>query len=237
MKVLEKRSRKLKATRWLCLFGLLATASQSFTCTPQYLHDSQFDHHFKNAVKTFAADVDWRSMKAMCWQESRFKPLAVSPVGAMGFCQVMPNTWKFITKKARMNGAKITDTRANIYAGVAYFSWIWNQWSAKRSQWQKTEVSLASYNAGLGHILKAQKLCGNAPYWEDIKLCMSRVTGPHNSKETIDYVERITDWRSAIIDCQNNVDQSSIDFDVSELVLKYYTFYNRLESWLYQSRT
>lgn len=136
-----------------------------------------------------------------------------------------------------MYGAKITDTEANVYAGVAYFGWIWNQWKVKRTQWQRSEVSLASYNAGIGHVLKAQKLCGNVPYWEDIKPCMVMVTGPDHSKETLDYVRKIEGWRSTIITCQNQHDQSSIDFDVGQLVLEYYSVYERLAGWIYKSRT
>ena len=50
--------------------------------------------------------------------------------------------------------------------------------------------ALASYNAGLGNILKAQKLSGNQRKWNDIKKYLSNITG-RNSLETINYVASI----------------------------------------------
>ena len=68
-------------------------------------------------------------------------------------------------------------------------------WSAKRTVEQRMELSQASYNAGAGNILKAQRKAVKegdcfANLWDCIKQFLRLVTGLH-SKETIDYVARI----------------------------------------------
>lgn len=51
-------------------------------------------------------------------------------------------------------------------------------------------ISMASYNAGAGHLIKAQRICGGGNLYKQIIPCLPQVTGRH-SKETIDYVEQI----------------------------------------------
>ena len=55
---------------------------------------------------------------------------------------------------------------------------------------------MASYNAGLGHILKAQKLSGDKPAYADIIRYLQDITGPKNSKETKEYVRKILGYWS-----------------------------------------
>ena len=56
------------------------------------------------------------------------------------------------------------------------------------------ELGLAGYNSGLGNVLKAQALCGGTRLWDDVKACLSKVTGRH-ATETINYVDR---WRRIV---------------------------------------
>ena len=56
------------------------------------------------------------------------------------------------------------------------------------------KLALASYNAGIGHVLKAQSLCDMARLYDEIvPPCLPRVTGTKNSKETIGYTTNIVD--------------------------------------------
>ena len=59
-------------------------------------------------------DVDWLLMGAQGYQESQLNQNAKSPVGAIGVMQVMPTTGK------EMNVGDITETEANIHAGIKY---------------------------------------------------------------------------------------------------------------------
>jgi len=87
---------------------------------------------------------------------------------------------------------KRTDAKASIHAGAYYMAELRAGWTAERTEQQRMELTQASYNAGFGNILKAQRLCKNELVWKDISPCLILVT-KHHSRETIGYVERI--WR------------------------------------------
>jgi hypothetical protein len=68
-------------------------------------------------------------------------------------------------------------------------------WTSPRPQIERWRLGLASYNAGMGHILAAQRFCGGARDWQDIETCLPDVTG-HHSIETRGYVTSIErHWR------------------------------------------
>lgn len=223
-------------TGWLLLSICLSANSQSFSCTPPSLQDFKYDLYFKLAVNKFMAGHDWRVVKAMCYQESKYDRMAVSYVGAMGVCQLMPETFKWVVKRIGMTGADAFEAKANIYAGVAYLSWIHKQWSPKRTQWQRFELTFASYNAGMGNILKAQESCNNSMVWKVIKSCLHGVTGERNSEETIDYVRKITRWYGELKVCQSNDIQGYNLYSIIEFIGKLHNVYNSVASWLQQSQ-
>jgi membrane-bound lytic murein transglycosylase F len=132
--------------------------------------------------------------KAQLYQESRLDPDAVSPVGAAGLAQFMPATWSMMVKEMHLGVRASPHTaRFAIPAGAAYMANLRRQWSAPRPQGDRHALAAASYNAGLGHLLNAQKLCGGKNRYLDIIRCLPRVTGKH-SEETIQYVKRIWHW-------------------------------------------
>lgn len=135
--------------------------------------------------------VDWRLLKAQCYQESLLDPLAVSHVGASGLCQFMPGTWKDVSRRLVFGAnTSIFDSKLSIEAASYYMGSLRRQWSSKRPDTDRHYLAMASYNAGLGHLLKAQKRCGGAVLYDDIIDCLPLITGRH-SQETITYVARI----------------------------------------------
>jgi len=159
---------------------------------------TEYDREFKDAAKSLPFGIDWRYLKAQCFQESRLNPLAVSPVGAMGLCQFMPATAREM--QARHQGLKdFWLPEVSIRAAGLYMGQLNKFWSSPRSQADRYKLALASYNAGAGNLLKAQKLSGNMSGYDDIIKHLPNVTG-HHSKETIDYVKKITEvWYVQII--------------------------------------
>ena len=160
---------------------------------------SKYDKQIADAVNLYWADFEKpRWWKAQIFQESRFKSTAVSSVGAMGLAQFMPGTWKQISKE--MNYPVYANAfipKYSIYAGAYYMRKLRNSWSWNRPQIEKHYLALASYNGGIGNVLKSQRLCENALLWKDIKVCLPQVTG-HHSVETITYIERIKRWVSLL---------------------------------------
>lgn len=76
-------------------------------------------------------------------KESRFKRMAVSPVGASGYMQLMPGT------AVRFGVRDIFDARQNITGGVKYLRFLMGLFGEDR-----LDLVLAGYNAGEGNVLK-----------------------------------------------------------------------------------
>ena len=108
----------------------------------------------------------------------------------MGLCQFMPGTWSDMQRRY----PELTDPWLpiqSIRAAAIYMRDLNRQWSSPRPQADRYMLALASYNAGLGHILNAQRRCDMAVlYAEVVPPCLPGVTG-HHSAETIGYVELI----------------------------------------------
>ena len=88
--------------------------------------------------------------QAVAWEESRFHQNIVSPKGALGVMQLMPDT-------ARSLGVDANDVRANIDGGVAYLSHMLQLFEGDLPR------ALAAYNAGPGAV---QRYGGVPPYAE-----------------------------------------------------------------------
>jgi len=158
-----------------------------------------YDTQIKKATEQYLPGVDWRLLKAQYFQESRLKTDAVSPVGATGIAQFMPGTWADVSKHLGYEKLNPRMAQPAILAGAYYMSKMRQTWRAPRAEADKHSLALASYNAGAGHLIKAQKLCGGANAYADIARCLPRVTGRH-SRETITYVKRIwTYWTQMVV--------------------------------------
>ena len=174
----------LKCT--ILLLGLSGSVSWSGS-----LYPDKWDGDFKDATLIFLPPgTEWQLLKAQCYQESRLKPLARSPVGAYGLCQFMPGTAKDVGKKLNVTPDQFWLPEVSIRAAGYYMGGLNRSWKVQRPMTDRQKLSQASYNAGIGHLLSAQKLCGNRRLYGEIIVCLPSVTG-HNSRETIDYVEKI----------------------------------------------
>jgi len=150
---------------------------------------NKYDFQIYKAARTYLPNTDWRLYKAQLIQESALKPKAISHAGAKGLAQFMPGTWRDIQNQLNINGSPY-DPHLAISGGAFYMSRLKSQWSWKRPEVDKHNLALASYNAGLGHLLNAQKRCDMASLYVEIIQCLPDITGRH-STETIGYVINI----------------------------------------------
>lgn len=158
----------------------------------------KYDFLFAGYTEKYMPGVDPDLLKAQCWQESRFKEKAVSPVGAAGLCQFMPGTFRDVSKTLRFpNGATAFDPALSIQSAAFYMGNLRRSWASPRPEVDRYNLALASYNAGLGHLLKAQRLSGGSNLYRDIIVKLPLVTGD-NSKETREYVIRIRGFYSTL---------------------------------------
>jgi len=132
--------------------------------------------------------------KAQLYQESQLNPNAKSGVGAAGLAQFMPGTWRQITKAMNLGDVSRYEAVPSIEAGAYYMGKLRLQWSAPRPMMDRHDLAAASYNAGLGSLLKAQRRCGGPSAYKDIVSCLPCITGKQNAAQTTTYVDRIHRW-------------------------------------------
>jgi len=109
---------------------------------------------YDGLVRRFAGQYgfDWRLLVAQMFTESRFDPRARSWVGARGLMQVMPRTGR------ELGFRDLEDPRSGIHAGVKYMSWLEQRFEPGLDRETRLWMSLAAYNAGLGHVQDARLL-------------------------------------------------------------------------------
>lgn len=156
-------------------------------------YSAKYDAEIQSAVKRWIpAYPTWLRAKAQLIQESGLRPDVCSAVGACGLGQFMPGTWSDVGKA--LGGSTAADLRFNPSLSIERYAYyqgrLYNQWRANRPTEDRVSLAEASYNAGIGWILKAQQLCNNAALWADVMRCLPQVTG-HNAEETINYSIRI----------------------------------------------
>ncbi len=86
--------------------------------------------------------IDPALVHAVILAESRFNPGAVSPRGASGLMQLMPDTAE------RYKVADVFDPKQNIRAGAQYLSYLLKLFN------NDIELAIAAYNAGEGAVIK-----------------------------------------------------------------------------------
>ena len=152
-------------------------------------HNTMYDIMFQNFfLLFFGPGMDWKWMKAQAIAESALNPQAVSPVGAMGIMQIMPPTWEEIREALNLDDEPFIP-HLNIKAGIYYNKRLYRVWKAETGI-ERLRFTFASYNAGLGNIIKAQRLADQSDIWASLALVLPRVTGRH-AVETVNYIKRI----------------------------------------------
>ena len=103
-------------------------------------YSTKYDHLISLAAEKYDLDPD--IIKAIIKVESDFYSQAVSPKGAMGLMQLMPQT------ATRMGVRNAYNTRDNIMGGSKYFRLLLDLFSENRT------LALAGYNAGENAVIK-----------------------------------------------------------------------------------
>ena len=111
------------------------------------------DSSWRRVAGTYAEDIERAArvhsvdpvlLTAVVRTESNFDPMAVSPKGAQGLMQLMPQTAE------RFGVANVFDVSDNVDAGARYLSWLLDRLDGQ------TELALAGYNAGEGAVDRHQ---------------------------------------------------------------------------------
>jgi membrane-bound lytic murein transglycosylase F len=178
---------------------------------------SHQEHSVKGNISPYDAQVqkyadeygfDWALIVAQMYQESRFDPKAESWAGAQGLMQILPTTGELFGVQ------DLYSVDTSIHTGVRYLAWLQQRFESELTVQDRMWFTLASYNAGLGHVRDARSLARkmgwNPDRWfnnvDRAMLLLSRRSfyqlatyGYARGKETVDYVRQIRDRYNAYI--------------------------------------
>lgn len=141
-----------------------------------YVGARTFMHHVKNRLPKYEplfrdyardANMDWRLLAAIGYQESHWRPNAASPTGVRGLMMLTRNTASHIGINNRL------DAEESIQGGARYFRIVHEKIPERIPEPDRTWFALASYNVGFGHLEDARRLtetAGKDPdRWMDVK--------------------------------------------------------------------
>ena len=114
--------------------------------------------------------VDPRLVKSVMLVESAFNPTAVSPKGARGLMQLMPET------ALRLGVSDSFDPVQNIQGGARYLSSLLAMFGGD------LEKSLAAYNAGENAVLRH----GGVPPYQETRLYVHKALTAYSGKSTLE---------------------------------------------------
>ncbi len=120
----------------------LAIPAEAIADTAQHFGYVPGQYLAKVSELSVRFDLSPALIEALVWQESRWRPNAVSPVGARGLAQLMPGT-------ARELGVNPHDPFENLEGGARYLRAQLDRFDGD------LEKALAAYNAGPGRVIRA----------------------------------------------------------------------------------
>lgn len=150
--------------------------------------------------------ISWRSLAALGYQESRWRPNAVSPAGAQGVMMLMPQT------AIKMGVKNVFSPDENILAGARYLSYMRERVPQRIGDPDRTWLAIAAYNIGIGHLEDARVLTQmrkkNPDRWPDVRANLPRLSDPRwhtllkhgfaNGAETAQFVERVSQFAAIL---------------------------------------
>ncbi len=115
--------------------------------------------------------VDWRLIMAIMRQESRFHQDAVSPKGAYGLMQILPDTQEELAGRLGLEDA--IGPSNNIVAGIYHFSTLYRSIEDAATPEDRAKLAVAAYNCGIGRLEDAKVMAaflGNrTDTWQGVK--------------------------------------------------------------------
>lgn len=111
-------------------------------------------------------ELPTRTVFRLMYKESNFRDTVVSRVGAYGFMQLMPATREYYGNMLNVDSLFVDENQKNIYIGMNMLKDLHDYWTSRgNSDEYSWYLTLASYNAGKGKVIKYQ---GIPPYKETV---------------------------------------------------------------------
>ena len=164
--------------------------------------------HLRAPFEAAARDTgfSWRVLAALGYQESRWRPAAVSPRGAQGVMMLMPRTAQ------KMGVSNVFSPDENILGGARYLAYMKERIPQRIRDPDRTWMAMAAYNVGIGHLEDARIITQmrkkNPDRWSEVRVNLPRLSDPHwhsrvkrgyaNGNETVQFVERVTQFAAIL---------------------------------------
>ncbi len=175
-------------------------------------YNAEIDHTLPDYKSLFVKygnkyHIDWRLLAAMAYQESQWKPEAVSPTGVEGIMMLTKGTAKL------MNIDNRRDPEQSIRGGAQYIAQLRDRIASEVKEPDRTWMALAAYNVGLGHLLDARELARqtnrNPDFWSDLEQTLPLLAneewakktrhGKARGREPVQYVNRIRSFYDILV--------------------------------------
>jgi membrane-bound lytic murein transglycosylase F len=176
---------------------------------------ADFHKHIDTRLPAFRASFElaeretgiaWRLLAALGYQESRWRPSAVSPRGAQGLMMLMPQT------ATKMGVKNVFEADENILGGARYLAYMKERIPRRIQDPDRTWMAMAAYNIGIGHLEDARIITQmrkkNPDRWSDVRPNLVRLSDPvwhsrvkrgyANGRETVQLVERVSQFAAIL---------------------------------------
>lgn len=145
---------------------------------------SPYDQIIKDVAGRY--DWDWRLIAALIFQESKFQLNQESWAGAYGLMQFMP------TVGPTFGVYPDSPPAVQIDGGIRKIIKNFKEWSTIEDSIQRVKFTFATYNAGIGHVLDAQRLAkkyGKDPQiWDDnVEIYIKKLSEPKYYHDPVCY--------------------------------------------------
>jgi len=172
----------------------------------------RFRKFFKQAAAR--TGYDWRLLAAIGYQESHWRPDAISPTGVRGLMMLTQATARRVGVKKR------TDPKQSILGGADYLKIIEAKIPKRIPKPDRTWLALAGYNVGFGHLegarILTERFGGNPDRWMDVKKHLPLLqekehyqtlpNGFARGNEPVTYVENIRNYYELLVWYDRNPD-------------------------------
>jgi peptidoglycan lytic transglycosylase F len=164
--------------------------------------------HLRQPFESAARETgfSWRTLAALGYQESRWRPAAVSPRGAQGVMMLMPLTAR------KMGVSNVFSPDENILGGARYLHHMKERIPKRIRDPDRTLLATAAYNIGIGHLEDARIITEmrkkNPDRWADVRANLPRLSDPRwhkrvkrgyaNGRETVEFVERVAQFAAIL---------------------------------------
>jgi membrane-bound lytic murein transglycosylase F len=150
--------------------------------------------------------ISWRLLAALAYQESKWRPDAVSPRGAQGLMMLMPQT------ATKMGVKNVFAADENIMGGARYLAYMKERIPKRILDPDRTLLAMAAYNIGIGHLEDARIITQmrkrNPDRWAEVRANLHRLSDPAwhtrvkrgyaNGRETTEFVERVSQFAAIL---------------------------------------